>query len=435
MSTTDYINVSLEIWGCVMSFVVAVCLLVSKAQHNTSTKAYCFMLFTNMGTLLSDACAYIFRGHSGTFAWWGVRISNFSAFFFNYLLLGACAWYLISYLAHKTKVTRLPLYLVWGLCGLSVVLLIINQFFSIWYYIDSNNEYHRLGFFGISIYIGIITMAIFGFVILKYRHALNRQEKLAFGIYIIAPTIAMIIQSYLYGIVILGLVNTTSLVIIFLFLQAEQGRKLAEQENQLTQSRISVMLSQIQTHFLYNSLNSIYYLCEKDPVAAQKAIGEFSDYLRGNLDSIKRTAPVTFEQELRHIQIYLSLEKMRFDDDLNVVYDIEVTSFLLPTLTVQPLVENAVKYGVGKAEHGGTVTLRTRELPDCFEIEVTDDGVGYIPDKLKDDGRTHIGIENVRQRIEAICHGTLEIKGEKGIGTTAVIRLPKGEKYHDNSCS
>jgi LytS/YehU family sensor histidine kinase len=175
------------------------------------------------------------------------------------------------------------------------------------------------------------------------------------------------------------------------------ARELTERKAELTQSRISIMLSQIQPHFLYNSLNSIYYLCEEDPLKAQQAIGDFSDYLRGNLDSLKRTEPVPFEQELKHIQIYLSLEKMRFDKKLNVVYDIETMDFCVPALSIQPIVENAVRYGVGKKAEGGTVMLRVKEKPDSYCITVSDDGVGFDPYETQDDGRTHVGIDNVKR--------------------------------------
>lgn len=212
-----------------------------------------------------------------------------------------------------------------------------------------------------------------------------------------------------------------------------QERKLKEQEEELASNRIVIMLSQIQPHFLYNSLNAIYYLCKKDPEAARQAISDFSDYLRGNLDSLKRTAPVPFETELKHVKVYLSLEKMRFDEELNIVYDIETTAFLLPALTVQPLVENAVKHGVGKAAGGGTVKIMTRECKNYFEVTVCDNGVGYEPKEQREDGRTHIGIENVKNRLWKMSHATLEISGEKGKGTVAVIKLPKEENRENYS--
>lgn len=208
------------------------------------------------------------------------------------------------------------------------------------------------------------------------------------------------------------------------------AKRAAEQENELTESRISIMLSQIQPHFLYNSLNSIGHLCEKDPPTAKTAVDDFAAYLRGNLDSVKRTKPVPFEKELEHVRIYLSLEKIRFDEELNIVWNTQATGFLIPALTVQPLVENAVKYGVGKKVGGGTVTISSAEYPDRFEVAVSDDGVGYDPSVVQDDGRSHIGIDNVRSRLASMMGGRLNITSQQGAGTTATIIIPKEDMRH-----
>ena len=197
-------------------------------------------------------------------------------------------------------------------------------------------------------------------------------------------------------------------------------------EEELQESRIAIMRSQIQPHFLYNALESIYHLCGKDPQRAQQALGEFSDYLRMNLASLDRKMPVSFEAELKHIETYLMLEKMSTDDELDCVFDIETVAFSLPALSVQPLVENAVKHGIGNKPGGGTVTLRTREYADRFEVTVCDDGAGFDPEAKPDDAKLHIGIENIRQRLAAMCGGTLQITSRIGQGTTAVVTIPKG---------
>lgn len=201
--------------------------------------------------------------------------------------------------------------------------------------------------------------------------------------------------------------------------------RIQDLEQELKDSRISIMLSQLQPHFLFNVLNSIYYLCGKDPASAQKMVDKFSTYLRNNLDSLEQKTMVLFHKELDHIQTYLELEEFRFGEDLTVRYDIQATNFAVPVLSVQPLVENAVKHGIGMKEDGGTLTLSTREEPDCYVITVADTGVGFDPEHYQYDGKTHVGIENVRQRLEHMAGGTLKITSTPGAGTTAVITLPK----------
>ncbi len=143
------------------------------------------------------------------------------------------------------------------------------------------------------------------------------------------------------------------------------------------------------------------------------------------MDSLSRNSPEPFETELKLLRAYLSLEKMRFKNKLEIVWDIKVNGFILPSLTVQPLVENAVKHGICKSEDGGRVTISTRELDDCYEIEVSDNGVGFDVNVMPDDGRSHLGIENVRNRLWKMCGATFELSSEIGRDTSAVIRLPK----------
>lgn len=105
---------------------------------------------------------------------------------------------------------------------------------------------------------------------------------------------------------------------------------------------------------------------------------------------------------------------------------IETTDFFVPALSVQPLVENAVKHGLCQKEGGGTITIETKECDDCFQIMISDDGVGFDKTKELDDGRLHVGIPNVRQRIESMCSGTLTISSKPGQGTRVTVLLPKG---------
>ena len=201
--------------------------------------------------------------------------------------------------------------------------------------------------------------------------------------------------------------------------------KIDELENELLQNQISIMLSQIRPHFLYNALVAIQELCRIDPETASEAVGEFSNYLRGNLDSlsIKRTIP--FEKELRHAETYLSLEKKRFGEKLNVIYDIKARDFFIPALTLQPIAENAVRHGVTKRECGGSVTISTRETEKDAIITVTDDGVGFDPSSVLRDERVHVGIENVRSRLVSMCGGTLSIQSRPDTGAAVVITIPK----------
>lgn len=204
-----------------------------------------------------------------------------------------------------------------------------------------------------------------------------------------------------------------------------QVQRAAQLEKELADSRIAIMLSQIQPHFLFNSLTAIQQLCVEDPLMAEQSVTNFAKYLRGNINALGSAALIPFTKELDHVRAYLELEQMRFQDKLRVEFDIGVEAFLLPSLTVQPIVENAVRYGVGRRDIGGTVRIVSWEDEGWYYIEVADDGVGFCPNVPPGDGKKHIGIDNVRDRLAGQCGGRLEIDSQPNQGTKVKIIIPK----------
>jgi sensor histidine kinase YesM len=170
----------------------------------------------------------------------------------------------------------------------------------------------------------------------------------------------------------------------------------------------------------------IQEICHIDPEKAAYAISEFSKYLRHNMDSLSINSPIPFADELEHTMHYVSLQQLRFGEALVVEYDLACTEFYMPTLTLQPIVENAVRYGVRKTSTGeGTVIVRTREHPDHYEVKVIDNGPGFEPNESKEDGLSHMGLKNVGERLQRISNGKLEIWSELGKGTVVTMIIPK----------
>lgn len=263
--------------------------------------------------------------------------------------------------------------------------------------------------------------------IIRYRNELGRHTWRYLLVYLAVPAVGMIMRDFHFNGNAQHLGISISLLILHLFVHRRQSESLKEQAILLEQNRNHIVLSQIKPHFIYNSLNTIYYLCEKDPSLAQKAIIEFSDYLRGNLDTIGSDVPVPFERELEHIHHYLYLEKLRFEEELNVVYDIRDTDFTVPALSVQLAVENAVKHGIGRKPGGGTITIASTSDDTDHIVTVSDDGVGFDTTLLNtpSSGKTHIGIQNMIYRIETISSGKVHIKSAPNEGTSVTIRIPK----------
>ena len=198
-----------------------------------------------------------------------------------------------------------------------------------------------------------------------------------------------------------------------------------EMEAELKNKSVAVMISQIQPHFLYNSLNSIAELCVVDPKRAEKATIDFSRYLRGNMGALNEKNTIEFEDELKHLSHYIALEKLRYGNDLIFEYDIREKEFTLPALTVQPLVENAVNHGIRYHKMKGKVKISSYSDDKNYYVQIQDDGVGFDPSAPLSTDRDHVGIANVKYRLDVMCGGKVEIESEKGKGTTVTILIPK----------
>ena len=427
------INVVLGIWCAAFSIVGLFCIVLFSQPAQRSASWYrrniSLMFVFNMVAALSDSVAAISRGVMSPAGVLGTHLGIALTFSSLFLLAGAFTSYLCARIEPVGK--RLDWWgsIVWGICGVGVALTVAGLFYTV----DPATNYYALSDkFWISQLLAITIQLGNLIVLLVNVKKVNSQTFLSMLICILLSGASLFAQLFVEGLNVVQLAMTASLMIMFVDLQtflaqnmSQQQDALAQRERELSDSRVQIMVSQIQPHFLYNTLDSIYYLCGKDATRAREAVSRFADYLRMNVRSLRTSEPVPFTTELDHVLNYIELEKMSSDDTINFEQDIQATNFSLPALSLQPLVENAVKHGVTKKPEGGTITLRTREYPDYFEVSVADDGVGFDTSKPFDESRPHVGMQNVRHRLEAMCGGTLTVTSEPGSGTTSTIRIPR----------
>ena len=328
-------------------------------------------------------------------------------------------------------VSQKRLWWAWALVGVNATIYLTALFSDVCFYISHDNHYIGGTLSDTAFYIG--AMLLIGYIVMAIRvfEPKTRRETwlpvLMFELIIGALALDFNTYDFDYPINYLTIAVVIDCVINYIWLHLKFVRE-HEQALQAEQ-RIQIMMTQIQPHFLYNSLTVIQELCRSDPAQAEAATVQFANYLRGNMDALQTSTPIPFGQELEHTRQYLALEEMRFEDKLTVRYDIQCESFVLPNLTLQPIVENAVRHGVrGNADGRGEVVIATRETPDRYEITVKDNGPGFDPEKQpKDQGSSHVGIQNVRQRLAQMCGGELKIESIPGAGTCVTIALPKEE--------
>lgn len=312
-----------------------------------------------------------------------------------------------------------------GLWVAYVSMLLLTQFWGIIYTFSDDWSYQRGPLYPVLLVPPVLIMLCDVVALWHRRDRLLPKQFKAFAICFGAVAISMLVQMFLrvYMIMLGAAIGAFAM---FVNIQDDQIERYIRKELEVTRLRTDIMLSQIQPHFLCNALGAIGRLCKTD-VEAKQAIAAFSRYLRENVNALSSDAMVPFASELEHAQTYLWLEQLRFEDDLGVSYDIAVTDFLMPTLTLQPLVENAVRHGVRGTEEGvGTVQIMSAEREDCWEIVVADDGPGFDPDAPLDNTRPHVGLSNVRERLALVCDGSLHIDTAPGRGCRVTIRIPKG---------
>jgi len=210
--------------------------------------------------------------------------------------------------------------------------------------------------------------------------------------------------------------------------KADRERDMLEQE--LKMSRIRNFTSQIQPHFLYNALGSIQEIILMYPEYASDLLGDFTVHLRSCVRAMKKDEPLSFSQELDNVKAYINIEKMRFGNKLKAHYELGNTRFPILPLTVQPIVENAIRHGIyGRGIKGGDVYIRTKETKDFWIVEVEDNGIGFDVDDYEKRQRTgegeSTGIKNIKFRLEKVMGADLKVKSVPGEGSLITIYVPR----------
>ena len=244
-------------------------------------------------------------------------------------------------------------------------------------------------------------------------------------------------SGFVSGCVFLGMLAAAMIMVLRLIphnINAASKAKALELErivlhSQLTETRISTMMSQIRPHFIYNTLGSIEQLCKLDPPKAADLVHNFAKYLRGNFGELDNPRPILMSKEMEHVHHYISVENVRFPD-MTFTFEMNSDDFRIPALTIQPIVENAIKHGLMKLPQGGSIRVISYETDTHYFISVVDDGAGFDPTGVFED-RKHVGLRNIRERLKIMVGGTLEIESKPGEGTKVTISIPKEEEAED----
>lgn len=302
------------------------------------------------------------------------------------------------------------------------VLLIYTQFSTVIYYFTDDNAYHRGPFYPLLLTPPVLLMLINLVSLYRFRSSLSKRQLKAFTIYLLIPLFCMVVQMLWYGVLMIVAGTSVASAFMLYFIIREQMDLYVRQRQEIGAQKVSILMLEMRPHFIYNTLTSIYYLCDQDVKKAQQVTLDFSVYLRKNFTAISKKGTIPFAEELEHTKAYLSVEMARYEGMLSVEYDFtDMPRFRIPPLTLQPVVENSIKHGLDPEYDPLHIVIHVREVPGGNRIIVEDNGCGFTDKKT---GDPHIAINNIRERLKLMCNGTLEITPREGGGTTVSIFIP-----------
>lgn len=422
------VNIASNLWGIVFTILA----FGSVTMFERSDQVYWKnmdnwkkMFFLNAIALGADVLANAFDGGMSLASFLFNHVGQYAEYYINFILL----YYFSKTLAEEIgdNIETKALMIITRVLLFADFLVVTVNMLSGWIFtIDAHNVYHRMGGY---VYVQIMALIIEVAnlcVLFRYHKKIATRLVRGYALFILLPVIAVVLQTMFFGISIIYLATTLSLLVMYMMFQQQAVEVMLEQEQKLNDDKIYSMLSQLQPHFLYNSLTAIMAI-EGNPPQTKKAISDFAKYLRGNMDALKNPDLIPFELELRHIETYVNLEKLRFEDKLDVVYRIETKDFMVPALSVQMMVENAIKHGITPKKGRGRVSIKVKESIEEYRIIIEDDGVGFDPYALPEDGRSHIGLSNTKERLHLLAGGTMKIESKKDCGTTVEICIPMKE--------
>lgn len=417
-------NTGIKITICgigIMIFLIHIVSLIIKRNKRNDEKWLLFFMIFNVFHfsiyLIFNVIRFKYTSNS-------IIVSFYTIFYImNNIEVYLLFKYTLSYVSLANQIKKRLSFTNFLIFIIFVISDLVNINTGVYFYAE-NGEYIRNKFMILSQGYEFIMFLII-ILVAFLNPKLKKREKAAFITYCLLPVLGILFQNIYSGYAIGYVSIIITVEILFFFANVEKNIELAKQEEKNKEAHVKLMISQIQPHFIYNSLSAISTLISINPDEAQKSLDNFTEYLRRNLSSLTETRLIPFENELKHIETYVSLEKMRFKDRINIIYDIGTKDFFVPPLTIQPIVENAIKHGILKKIKGGTVTLTTYETDSSYVIEIKDDGIGFNLNEIDFDENTHFGLKNISYRISHTCEGDLNIISKKNEGTKITVTLKK----------
>ena len=418
-----YVNIALDLFGLIVVLVVFAACVGEKMKRQNGSKSFLALLIFVTLALVTDMISWFGEGKPQLRML--VIVFNTLASCTGQIAVICFMEYLCESLYGNSRTSVFVLQLFRVFCVGSILYSIGNAFGRYAYYVNDAGHY-VMGdnLLTVSLYFLFPLLSLITLILMAlFANRSTIGNRIFFVIYALFPIAGIFLDRIFHGMSLTYVSLAISVLAMYAGIFIHRQAEFDRQEKAL-------MLSQINPHFTYNTLTAIAAMCESSPRQAKHLTIDFARYLRHNLDTLTCPHTIPFDKELEHVECYLKIEKARFRERLNVIYSIQCNNFQIPPLTVQPLVENAVKHGVTQKATGGTVKISTFSDDRYYIIEIIDDGVGFDSETYSFKNEGHVGVANVESRIKRMCRGSMEIKSTLGVGTRVTVKIPrrKGDK-------
>ena len=413
-----HLNIALDAVGLTVVFVIFVSCLGEQLRERNGSRSFLSLLSLIMLTLVADVVAWIGEGNPDlrNVTLVAATVASCACFFsiLSFLI------FLRKSLYPSNRAVTVILAALTIVCLASAVLLVGNIFGE--YATTVNEEGHLVHHNRLLVAWMYLSFPILSFIAILMAPPLSKTTspvaRFSFILYALFPVAGALVDFFFHGLSTTYIGFVVSVLLIYTGIYRQKQKLISAQQSAL-------MLSQINPHFMYNTLSTIAAMCDAEPHHAKQLTLEFSQYLRRNLTSLTSEDLIPFAREMDHVECYLKIEKARFRENLNVAYSIHCKDFYVPPLSIQPIVENAVRHGITRKAGGGTVRIAAYKSEKNYVIDIWDDGVGFNPGVKPNDNRMHVGLENVSNRIHSMCNGRLEVRSVIGSGTRVAIIIPE----------
>ena len=440
MNEFNYMSAALELFAATVTAVMLVGCFLERKYRTKTGRFLVWVLIAHTAMLLVDAPIWILLANPKPENVIPIKILSFFSDAFLCALISLYAYCLTEYINERKKISYGYTNLITVLCGISLVLWLINAFNGMYIYYDATGLDHTGPHYLLSQAFNVVLPAMTMVLAFRYHDVIGWRNTWIWVLYGLIPVLSIPAQ-VLWAVTPVCIATTVSLVLVYTLIHVEQAereanieKELAQKELALSESNNSLVLSQIQPHFLYNTLDSIIWMSHagrsEEVVEMTSALAAL---LRSSIGDGSDTN--TLKTEIDHVRSYLTIQKMRYHtlhDEIDI--DPQTEDCLLPKLVLQPLVENAIYHGIKVKQQGGTVRIESLLEEDRLLITVEDDGVGMTPEQLAtilekkeaDGESSKIGVCNVNERLQLFFGSEAAMKyySEPGKRTMVMLVLP-----------